>query len=83
MIWLTGWRDLKRRERREGEAAALALRIVEAEQNVVQRRQEFLAKRMERRQVEAIVERAGEEEAAEAGRRAQREMDDWFLSRTR
>ncbi len=65
------------------QVAALVLRIVEAEQNVVQRRQEFVAKRVERRQVEAIVERAGEEEAAKAGRREQREMDDWFLSRTR
>jgi hypothetical protein len=65
------------------QAAVLAMRIQEAEQNVVRRRQEFVAKRVERRQVEAIVQRAADEEAMEAGRRAQREMDDWFLGQAR
>jgi hypothetical protein len=65
------------------QAAVLTMRIAEAEQNVMLRRQEFVAKRVERRQVEAIVQRAGDEEAMEAGRRAQREMDDWCLGQAR
>ena len=45
------------------------------------RRQEFLAKRIERRQAETLIERSEARDAVDAARRTQRELDDWFLSR--
>jgi hypothetical protein len=63
--------------------AALRPRIAEAELKVARRRQEFLAKRMERRQVETLIRKTEAGEAVDAGRRTQRELDDWFLSRAR
>jgi hypothetical protein len=50
---------------------------------VARQRQEFLAKRIERRQVETLIRKIGAGDAVDAGRRAQRDLDDWFLSRAR
>jgi hypothetical protein len=61
--------------------AALKPRIAEAELEVARRRLEFLAKRIERRQVETLIQETEAEDAIDAGRHAQRELDDWFLSR--
>jgi flagellar biosynthesis chaperone FliJ len=61
--------------------AALKPRIAEAVLEVARRRQEFLAKRIERRQVETLIQKTEAEDAVDAGRRAQQELDDWFLSR--
>lgn len=61
--------------------AALTPRIADAELVVSARRGEFLAKRMARRQVETLIRKAETNEAAEFGRREQREADHWFLSR--
>ena len=47
------------------------------------RRREFLAKRVERRQVESLIQKAELKETVQAGRRAQGELDGWFLSRAR
>jgi flagellar export protein FliJ len=63
--------------------AALKPRIAEAEIEVARRRQVFLAKRIERRQVETLIRKTEAEDAVDAGRRAQRALDDWFLSRAR
>jgi hypothetical protein len=63
--------------------AALRPRIAEAELDVARQRQEFLAKRIERRQVETLIRKIGAGDAVDAGRRAQRDLDDWFLSRAR
>ncbi|MGA2752231.1 MAG: hypothetical protein ABSE53_00580 [Terracidiphilus sp.] len=63
--------------------AALKPRIAEAELEVARRQQEFLAKRMARRQVETLIRKTEVGDAVDAGRRAQRELDDWFLSRAR
>jgi hypothetical protein len=38
---------------------------------------------MERRQAETLIRKTEAGDAVEAGRRAQRDLDDWFLSRTR
>lgn len=65
------------------QAAVLEPRIRAAEQVVASRRQEFLQKRVERRQVELLIGQAEAEEVAEAERRAQSETDDWFLRRAR
>jgi flagellar biosynthesis chaperone FliJ len=62
-------------------AAALAPRIAEAELAVQSRRSEFLGKRIERRQTETLIEEAEALDRTEAARRAQRDLDDWFLSR--
>jgi hypothetical protein len=62
-------------------ATALAPRIAESESAVNARQQEFLGKRIERRQTETLIEEAETLENVEAGRRAQRDLDDWFLIR--
>jgi|SRR5208337_1627221 len=62
-------------------ASALAPRIAESESTVNLRQREFLVKRIERRQTETLIEEAEALERVEAGRRAQRDLDDWFLSR--
>jgi hypothetical protein len=62
-------------------ATALVLRIAEWELVVNARQREFLGKRMERRQTETLIEEAEALENIEAGRRAQKDLDNWFLSR--
>ena len=62
-------------------AAALEPRIAEAETAVAAAQHEFLGKRIERRQTETLIEEAETADKVEAGRRAQRDLDDWFLSR--
>ena len=60
-------------------AAALKPKIVEAERRVTSRRNEFLGKRIERRQAETLIEKTEAGDKIEVGRRAQREVDGWFL----
>ncbi len=62
-------------------AKVLTPRIANSESAVNLRQREFLAKRIERRQAETLIEEAKALEKVEAGRRAQRELDNWFLSR--
>ena len=62
-------------------AAALTPRIAELESAANVRQQEFLGKRIERRQAETLIEEAEALEGVMASRRAQRDLDDWFLSR--
>jgi hypothetical protein len=62
-------------------AAALAPRIAETTQDVAEQRQTYLAKRVERRQAQALIQETEARDAVEAGRRAQRTLDDWFLNR--
>lgn len=64
-------------------AAALAVRIAEADERAAQRRQQFLAKRVERRQAETLIEEAEARHAEAAGRRSQQSVDDWYLNRMR
>jgi flagellar export protein FliJ len=61
------------------DAAALKPKIVEAERRVTSRRNEFLGKRIERRQAETLIEKTEAGDKIEAGRRAQRDVDGWFL----
>lgn len=65
------------------QAAALAPRIAEAGQEVAAQRQAYLAKRVERRQAETLIRETEARDAVEAGRRGQRSLDDWSLSRRR
>jgi hypothetical protein len=62
---------------------ALKPKIATAESLAATLRQEFLAKRTERRQAEVLVDKAEAREAAEAEKRSQRNIDDRFLSRFR
>ncbi len=64
-------------------AAALTPIVAEAESAVGARRQQLLAKRTERKQVETLIRKTETGDAAEAVRRAQREVDDWFLNKRR
>lgn len=64
-------------------AAALKPEIAEAATVAGRRREKFVEKRVERRQMETIVEEAQTQDALDAGRRSQRALDDWFLHRPR
>jgi flagellar biosynthesis chaperone FliJ len=56
----------------------LTPRIAAAESRVATLRQEFLAKRVERRQAETLIEETEARDAIEASRRAQQSLDDWY-----
>ena len=64
-------------------AEALSPRIKEAELNAAALQQVFLAKRVERRQAETLLEEAQARDALQASRRSQRGLDDWYLSQLR
>jgi hypothetical protein len=59
----------------------LARRIVTSEAQANRLREEFLTKRVERRQAETLIEEEKAMEEVESGRRNQRNLDDWFGSR--
>jgi flagellar biosynthesis chaperone FliJ len=62
-------------------AVVLAPRLAKAESEVDERRQAFLAKRVECRQAETLIREAEAKDALIAGRRSQQGLDDWFLNR--
>lgn len=64
-------------------SCVLAPRISAAELETSRRRQEFLDKRVERRQTGALVEEAETREAIESDRRGQQAADDWYVARRR
>jgi hypothetical protein len=62
-------------------SVALAPKISDAELDVAALREEFLEKRVERRQAETLIEETEAQDAIEAGRRSQQNLDDWFGNR--
>jgi hypothetical protein len=70
-------------ETRSASSHALILqpRIGSKNEEVSERRQEFLLKRMERRQAETLIQETEAKEAVEAARRGQQSLDDWYSSR--
>jgi hypothetical protein len=62
-------------------AAALGPRIDGMEEEVTDRREAFLLKRVERRQAETLIQETEVREAIEDGRRGQQALDDWYCSR--
>ncbi len=62
-------------------AAALAPKIAESELDVAGLRQEFLARRIERRQAGTLIQEAAAQDAIEAGRHNQQGLDDWYGNR--
>jgi flagellar biosynthesis chaperone FliJ len=63
------------------QAAALRPRIEAMEEQVTEERQAFLGKRVERRQAETLLRETEARDAAEAGRRGQQALDEWYRSR--
>ncbi len=62
-------------------SSALTPRIAEAEIEAGTLRQEFLSKRVERRQAETLIREAEAAEALDEGRRGQQAIDDWYRTR--
>jgi hypothetical protein len=62
-------------------AMALEPRIAAQGDEVTVRREEYLMKRVERRQAETLIQETEAQEAIEAGRRGQQALDDWYGSR--
>jgi hypothetical protein len=64
-------------------AAALGPRIDAMGEEVAGLRQEFLSKRVERRQAETLIQETEARNAIESSRRSQQTLDDWYGSRLR
>jgi hypothetical protein len=62
-------------------AASLIPRIAEAEMALNAKRQEYLARRVKRKQAQTLIEEDEAREAIKAGRRGQQSLDDWYLNR--
>jgi hypothetical protein len=62
-------------------AAVLVPRITESALDVVALREEFLRKRVERRQAETLIGETEARDAVVSGRREQQGIDDWYRSR--
>lgn len=62
-------------------AAVLLPRIGESRENAARRTQEFLNKRVERRQAETLIEASEAADVLEAARRGQQGLDEWYRSR--
>jgi aspartokinase len=77
---LAGLEEIRAAQRR---AAALKPRIAEGRACVNGKRQDFLSKRIERRQAETLKDEAKAFESREAERQAQRSLDEGFLNRIR
>lgn len=60
---------------------ALSARIQFMQDEVVKRREAYMEKRVERRQVETLLEESAAQEKLEQERKAQRGLDDWYSSR--
>ena len=59
----------------------LQQRIELATLQVFERREEYLAKRLERRQAETLVEAAEAMDKVEVNRKSQQALDEWYLTR--
>jgi hypothetical protein len=62
-------------------ARMLEARIAKAALRAGEAREEFLSKRVERRQVETVIGEAEDVQDAEAARHAQQGVDEWFSAR--
>jgi flagellar export protein FliJ len=62
-------------------AQALAPRILDAEQDVAGLREQYLEKRIERRQAETLIEEAEARDALDTERKSQQGLDDWYGNR--
>ncbi len=75
---LSGLEETRAAHRRK---MLLAPRIDDAQQEIDGLRRAYLAKRVERRQAETLIQEAEARDAIEADRRSQQALDDWYLNR--
>ncbi len=75
---LAGLEEARLAARRAG---LLTPRIEEAAGGVAELRQDFLGKRVERRQAETLIRETEARDAVDGDRRSQQTTDDWFRSR--
>ena len=75
---LAGFEESRIADRR---SQALSDRLERAESAVALLRENYLSKRVERRQLECLIEHAASQEAVEAARRSQQSLDDRHGSR--
>jgi flagellar export protein FliJ len=75
---LAGLEEIRTAQRH---ATSLEPRIADAENDVTALREEFLAKRVERRQAETVIQETEALDALEDERRGQRALDDWYRAR--
>jgi hypothetical protein len=70
-------------ETRLAERLALRLtpRIADADGDVANVREDYLARRVERRQAETLIQEAEARDALDADRKSQQALDDWFGNR--
>lgn len=71
---VAGFEEVENAKRR---VRALLTARTRVEQQLLQSRDEFLSKRTERRQADAVLDASRREEARAAERRSQSELDDW------
>jgi hypothetical protein len=76
--WLAGLEETRSASRQAG---TLEPRIDATKEDVTARREEFLFKRVERRQAETLIQETEAQEAVEAARHGQQTLDDWYSSR--
>jgi hypothetical protein len=62
-------------------ALALAPRIADADEEVANMREDYLGRRVERRQAETLIQEAEARDALDAERKSQQALDDWFRNR--
>jgi len=75
---MAGLVEIGAAQRRE---ALLVPMVEDGEIDIADLRSEFLLRRVDSRQAETLIAEMETREAVEGGRRAQRNLDDWFLSR--
>jgi len=75
---LAGIEEMHTSERR---IDALEPMIANSKSGVDELRQEFLIKRVERKQAETLIQEAEARDALDADRRSQQSLDDWFRNR--
>lgn len=56
----------------------LEMHIAQSREEAIACRQDFLTKRVERRQAESVLQREEELEKLESARKSQRNLDDWY-----
>jgi hypothetical protein len=79
--WMDRFAGIEETRSAKSHAVVLKPRIAAQNEEVAELREDFLVKRVERRQAETLIEESEAKEAIEAGRRGQQSLDDWYSSR--
>jgi len=76
--WVDRLAGLAEQQTALAHAKVLASRIAESELDVAALREEYLNKRVERRQAQALIEEAEARDAQTVTRRGQQSLDEWY-----